>query len=271
MLLPVVMPLTYRRPKYRSTVAVMQKLHVVAYEEELDRREFAISSSWCWMCCLLPRRWWPLFIVEPPRSFRLSTSAPPGRKRRDSRRIPRFSRASGTRGELIGFAPYSPLALMQWGVNGKRLIHCTTNGTVAIRLAAPASNVYVGALLNGRAIAESLLKRSGGETILLCSGSMGGFNLEDFYGAGHVAAMLTEAAPSRFRLSDSAIAARALFQSQAPEECLLRGRVGKLLVAIGLEDEVRFTARLDSCPIVPQLFDGRLRLSTAPTPSHEDA
>jgi phosphosulfolactate phosphohydrolase-like enzyme len=60
-------------------------------------------------------------------------------------------------------------------------------------------------------------------------------------------------------LSDAAIAARALFQSEPPESALLRGRVGQMMVERGLADEVKFAAQLSTLDVVPKLVGGVLK------------
>ena len=86
---------------------------------------------------------------------------------------------------LPGFAHPAPMALLAHGVKDKTLIYSTTNGTVAMMLAASAKRVYCGSLLNARAVASHITASHARDTVLvLCSGSGGNFNLEDFYGAG---------------------------------------------------------------------------------------
>ena len=160
---------------------------------------------------------------------------------------------------IEGFAPPTPLALAEQKLAGRTLIYSTTNGTVAINACAGAANVYCGALLNGRALAERILAAHPDQTVLLvCSGSMNNFNLEDFYGAGYLVDLLAERIGERADFSDAARAARALFRHCAPEASLLECRVGKMMVGRGLEHEVRYAARLSALDVVPRLEDGRL-------------
>jgi len=91
---------------------------------------------------------------------------------------------------LPGFAHPAPLALIAHGVANKTVIYSTTNGTVAMTLAAGAKRVYCGALLNAQAVVAQIVAAHPRDTVLvLCSGSGGNFNLEDFYGAGRVNAL----------------------------------------------------------------------------------
>jgi len=160
---------------------------------------------------------------------------------------------------IAGFAPPTPLALLAHPLAGRRLIYSTTNGTVAINACVGASDVYCGALLNGRALAERIVTAHAEQTVLLvCSGSMNNFNLEDFYGAGYLVDLLAQRLGEQADFSDAARAARALFLHSDPESSLLGCRVGSMMVERGLEHEVRYAAQLSVLDAVPRLSDGRL-------------
>jgi len=159
---------------------------------------------------------------------------------------------------LPGFAHPAPLALLEHGVERKTVIYSTTNGTVALAQARAAARVYCGALLNARALAEHVLARHAGDTVLIvCAGSGNNFNLEDFYGAGY----FVECFRSRVDdLSDAAKAALALYRYARAPDALLDCRVGRMMVARGLAHEVEFACRRDAFPVVPALENGRLKL-----------
>ncbi len=166
---------------------------------------------------------------------------------------------------IEGFAAPTPLALMRHELAGRSLIYSTTNGTVALREAAPADHVYAGALLNARAVVETIATHHAGATILVvCSGSMGNPNLEDMFGAGYFVDLIAERLGEEQDFSDAAVAARTLFRNEDPEGLLLRCRVGKMMQERGLTEEVRFAARLSPLDVVPRLVDGRLRLLRNP-------
>src|SRR3990170_4625583 len=160
---------------------------------------------------------------------------------------------------IEGFAPPTPLALVEHGIAGRRLVYSTTNGTVAMNACAAAAGVYCGALLNGRALVERLVTAHRDQTVLLiCAGSMNNFNLEDFYGAGYLVDLLAGRLGGRARFSDAARTARALYLHGDPEASLLGCRVGKMMAERGLEREVRFAAQLSTLDVVPRLGDGAL-------------
>ncbi len=161
---------------------------------------------------------------------------------------------------LPGFASPTPLALLREPIAGRKLIYSTTNGTVALRQSSGAAYVYAAALLNGEAVIRHVLKRHPGHTILIvCSGSMGMVNLEDLYGAGYLVDLLSSSLDENLDFSDAALAARSLFRNEDPADCLLRARVGRMMVERDLAHEVHFAAALSSLQSVPCLVDGRLK------------
>ncbi len=161
---------------------------------------------------------------------------------------------------IADFASFAPLALIEHDLTGKRLIYSTTNGTVALRQAEAAPHVYAAALLNGEAVARHIRAEHSAQTLLIvCAGSIGVFNLEDFYAAGFLVDRLSVGGAAQWALSDSALAAHALYERFQPEECLLRSRVGRIMEERGRVDEVRFAARVNEFAIVPSLIHGRLK------------
>jgi 2-phosphosulfolactate phosphatase len=127
--------------------------------------------------------------------------------------------------------------------------------------AAGAARVYCGALLNARALAAHIAARHARETVLIvCSGSGNNFNFEDFYGAGYFVECFAGALGANADFSDAAKASLALYRNARAPEALLDCRVGRMMVAKGLQREVEFACRRDAFPVVPALEQGRLRL-----------
>ena len=159
---------------------------------------------------------------------------------------------------LPGFAHPTPLSLLGEPLPGRTLVYSTTNGTVAIHKAAGASRVYAASLCNGAAVVEHVIARAEGETVLVvCSGSVDAFNLEDFYGAGHLVSHFTRRRPG-WELTDTALAAAILHDGSDALACLSRSRVGRMMRDRGLEREVEWAARKDHLAVVPELRGGRL-------------
>jgi 2-phosphosulfolactate phosphatase len=160
---------------------------------------------------------------------------------------------------LPGFQHPMPLSLSPEAVAGRALILSTTNGSVAIHRSADAARVYAAALVNGEAVVRHVDGALRDETVLVvCAGSGGAFNLEDFYGAGHLVSLLVRG-NGRHELSDAALAARALHDRSDALECLAASRIGRRMRDRGLEREVAFAAQKGRFDVVPLLAGGRMR------------
>ncbi len=165
-------------------------------------------------------------------------------------------------GSLPGFGPATPLALANARGQSATLVYATTNGTVALNKAAAAPDVYVGALLNGAALAAHIMRMHPQASVLLvCSGSVDCFNLEDFYGAGHLAAHFERS--GNYELTDAARAALLLRRGCDAQTALSASRVGRMMKAHALQHEVDCAAQADTLHVVPRLDDGRLHLVAA--------
>jgi 2-phosphosulfolactate phosphatase len=157
-----------------------------------------------------------------------------------------------------GFGPPTPLALAEVSIDGATLVYATTNGTVALHNAARAAHVYVGALLNGAALVSHVINRHPqSQVLLVCAGSVDRFNLEDFYGAGHLAAHFERG--GNYSLTDAAMAALLLYRGCDVNTALRASQVGRMISAHHLQHEIDCVAQLDTLDVVPELTDGYLR------------
>jgi 2-phosphosulfolactate phosphatase len=160
---------------------------------------------------------------------------------------------------LPGFADPWPKALIAHELRGKPLIYSTTNGTVALNRVSNAAHVYAAALVNGAAVARHVSQCHAEETVLvLCAGSGLNFNIEDFYGAGSIVSLLTASRPD-YRPTDAALAAAMFHDRWDALECLRSSRVGRMMAARDLDDEVVFAAQKNVFETVPKFMSGRVR------------
>ncbi|MBI3526177.1 MAG: 2-phosphosulfolactate phosphatase [Betaproteobacteria bacterium] len=162
---------------------------------------------------------------------------------------------------LPGFVHPTPLALLREEIAGRTLIYSTTNGTVALQKSRGAAHIYAAALLNGAAVVEHIARTHPGNTVLLvCSGSADNFNLEDFYGAGYLVSLFRHAGGD-YDFSDAALAAELLHNQCDAEDCLRSARVGRMMLARQLDQEIHFVAQKSCYAVIPKLAeDGCLRI-----------
>jgi 2-phosphosulfolactate phosphatase len=162
---------------------------------------------------------------------------------------------------LPGFAPAFPLLLGRESLRGRKLVYCTTNGTIALRASTAAPFAYVGSLLNGEALVSHIRQAHPGASVLIvCSGSVGNFNLEDFYGAGHFVDHFEK--QGSYELNDAARGAKLVRRAYDASTVLKGTRVGLMMQGKGLLNEVEYCAQLDILNVVARLDGDSLRRVT---------
>lgn len=159
---------------------------------------------------------------------------------------------------LEGFHSPNPLALINV-VSGKTIILSTTNGTIALKRAKAAKKVYAASILNSKSVVNHIRQTYDGETIVLvCAGSFGHFNMEDFYGAGYfIDCLLSESI--LLELTDASLAALYFYRGFKEREIkiLAESRVGKMMLDYGYEAELNFVSQKSVFNAVPMLKSGK--------------
>jgi 2-phosphosulfolactate phosphatase len=132
------------------------------------------------------------------------------------------------------------------------LILTTTNGTrLLVSAGARFEHVYVGSLLNLRAVAAAAAAH-GEDVAVLCAGVLGELALDDAYCAGRIAEALGG------DRADSATAAVRLAQSYPDAHTGIgSGRSAWNLRRHGLEADIEWCAREDALDVVPR-YRGRI-------------
>ena len=171
--------------------------------------------------------------------------------------------AAERNGSKVGDAEYgnSPTEYLKHDLSGKRLAYSTTNGTVTIVRAADAELTLVGAFANLSALCQRLMAE-GTDTVLLCSGWKNDFCIEDTLVAGAIIEKVSTLDPQLIIVGDAANMALALWQQAKNDPyayCDGASHVHRLR-RLGAEEDVRFAFKMDTCPVVPVLKNGRLTL-----------
>ncbi len=154
----------------------------------------------------------------------------------------------------------SPRDYSSGKVRGKIVIMTTTNGTRALVAAQKAEEVFIGAFLNLSAVCRRL-RESGRDVIIACSGEKNLFCLEDFVCGGGIIACLGRDGGAPL-LTDAARAARILHEHFSPDICaMLEGSEwGQYLNGVGLGEDVRICAQIDSSRLTPVYREGKVFL-----------
>lgn len=135
-------------------------------------------------------------------------------------------------------------------VKNKTIVFTTTNGTKAIKAATPAKYVFLGCLLNGKAVAHKLLNFYD-DLIIACSGTRGQLSLEDIVGAGmiiyyllqHKSCYLTDLCFLAYRtfLDNSSHLTQYIYHSQSAQN----------LINLGFEEDLKLCSTVNKYNITP--------------------
>lgn len=144
----------------------------------------------------------------------------------------------------------SPGAFDREAHGGRVAFMCTTNGTRAILAARRARALFVGALVNARAVAKALTHVNLPAT-LLCAGTGGRVAMEDLIGAGAVMNALADRGRGK-PAGDAALIARRLFAGAKDNLAVVLAATagGQNVTAAGLAADIEFAARLDALDVV---------------------
>lgn len=153
----------------------------------------------------------------------------------------------------------SPLEYLSEVVNGKSIIHYTTNGSKAIVKAKFSENLFVGCFNNASAVVKHCigLKK---DLEIICAGNSGAFNLEDAVCAGFMISEIFEKEKDVV-VTDSASACVLLHKTYAKNilKMLKNTEHGKLLIENGFDEDIKECAKIDSADIIPYFNSGVIK------------
>jgi len=133
---------------------------------------------------------------------------------------------------------------------GRTVLLSTTNGTRAILAASGAAGILIGSLVNASAVARAAVQM-GRDITLLCAGTNGQVAAEDLIGCGGVLESIRQLSPA-FDGSDNVLIARTLFHAARNDltAALRQTHGGRNVIAVNLEPDIDFSAKLDSLNVV---------------------
>ena len=164
----------------------------------------------------------------------------------------------------------SPFEYGKETVSGKTLVFSTTNGTLSIHKSRFAKNCVIASFLNISKVLD-YLQELNEDFIIICSGKLNNFCLEDFVFAGALLTILFKRSKNKsyYEISDSELAAKKLAKIFAFEsgnlsqdkilEMFLMCEHGIYLKSLGFEKDLEFCSRVDSYPYLPLFYKGVIK------------
>lgn len=154
-------------------------------------------------------------------------------------------------------------------VNGKSIIFCTTNGSVAMHKSRYARNLAIASFVNVSVIVD-YIKEVNSDFLIVCAGRAGvsgSFSLEDAVCAGMILHKLTDNDAGSVELSDAARASLLLYRSlgRSLPKLLKTCDDGQYLTEIGFEEDLKVCGGVDSVPVLPVLSGTVIKLKKEET------
>lgn len=150
----------------------------------------------------------------------------------------------------------SPFSYMAENLKNKTIAVTTTNGTHALVKSLSAETVLVGAFLNISAVSQFIID-SNRDTVVVCAGWKGNFNLEDTLFAGALATKVKD----NFDIGqDSTIAAINLYESNKNDLLTFvnKSQHVKRLANLNIHKDIAFCLSFDEYKSLPVYKENRL-------------
>ncbi|KYH34346.1 putative 2-phosphosulfolactate phosphatase [Clostridium tepidiprofundi DSM 19306] len=153
----------------------------------------------------------------------------------------------------------SPLEYKEDVVKGKRLVITTSNGTRAIRGASDGDNIFIGSMLNGKAVAHRL-KEVGQDVVIINAGTNGEFSIDDFICSGYIISCLKECLEGNIELTDIASTAYHIYSSHTDIISFIKyAKHYKTITDLGLKEDLEYCCSKDVTDVVPEYIDGIIK------------
>lgn len=154
----------------------------------------------------------------------------------------------------------SPLDYIEDIVKGKSLIMTTTNGTRAIKNSEEAEKVFIGALINGRVVAEKLAKLNKDVTFVN-AGTDGEFSMDDFITSGYIINCLRDIMKNQCSLTDIAKTSEYVYINNPSIISFVKDALHyKRMKELRYNEDLRYCLSKDLINIVPEYKDGEIKI-----------
>lgn len=151
----------------------------------------------------------------------------------------------------------SPLEYTKDIVNDKTVIITTTNGTRTLTECTAAKRIFVGAMINGKAVGEKLIEL-GDDVCIVNAGTNGEFSMDDFICSGYIINEILKLS-EKVDLTDIAKTANYIYESNPSIEGFIHiARHYGVMKDLGLMEDIHYAMQKDITEIVPEYKDGRI-------------
>ncbi len=151
----------------------------------------------------------------------------------------------------------SPLEYTEEVVKDKTVIITTTNGTRSLTKCKSAKRVFVGAMINGKAVAKKLVE-IGEDVVIVNAGTNGQFSMDDFICAGYMINEMLKIS-NKLELTDIAKTANYIYENnKGIDNFINSARHYGVMKELGLMNDVKYAMKKEITDIVPEYNNGHI-------------
>lgn len=151
----------------------------------------------------------------------------------------------------------SPLEYAENVVKDKTILITTTNGTRAIKGSSSAKTILIGAMINGRAVAEKLAELNE-DVVFVNAGTYGQFSMDDFICSGYIIDCILSKREAE--LTDIAFTAHHSYEAHEDIFSFIKGaRHYNVLMELGLEKDLEYCCQKGITDVIPYFQNGIIK------------
>ncbi len=149
----------------------------------------------------------------------------------------------------------SPLEYSKDIVNNKIILMTTTNGTKTLTRCKDADNILIGAMINGKAVADALLKLNK-DVVIVNAGTNGNFSMDDFICSGYIIdKIITQ--NNNFNLTDIGKTAHIIYKSNENIVDYVKNAAHySVMKSLKLDSDIQYCIQKSIINIVPE-YNGK--------------
>lgn len=149
----------------------------------------------------------------------------------------------------------SPLEYTRETIEGKYLVMTTSNGTRAIKGSEAADHIFIGAMINAKAIVKKLIE-IGKDVVFVNAGTGGEFSIDDFMCSGYMIECLVK--ETEAKLSDIAVTSHYIYINNEDLGFIKHASHYNRIMELGLEKDLEYCCSRDIIDIVPEYKEGMI-------------
>jgi 2-phosphosulfolactate phosphatase len=151
----------------------------------------------------------------------------------------------------------SPLEYTKNTVENKIVFLTTTNGTKTLTKSTSAKRIFIGAMINAKAVAQKLMKINE-DVVIINAGTNGNFSMDDYICSGYIINEMLKY-DNNLELTDISRTANTIYEEHTDIMSYVKQATHYLVMkSLGLDNDIEYCVKKSIIDIVPECKDNRI-------------